>query len=134
MNELARWCPSLVTFKFYGNMIQRNAQRQEMSDSSKDVIVTSYDTITSEFGSFKSIRWRCIVIDEGHKVKNESSIISRCVRTLDSQFKLLLTGTPVQNNTRELWSILSTILPAVFGSDGGGPIEWRDIDGSKKRR
>jgi hypothetical protein len=75
---------------------------------------------------------RYIVIDEAHRIKNENSILSQMVRLFDSQNRLLLTGTPLQNNLHELWALLNFLLPDIFGSDAdfeawfsGGTYRWR---------
>lgn len=57
-----------------------------------------------------------VVIDEAHRIKNEKSALSQEVRQLEIQHKLLLTGTPLQNNLHELWALLNFLLPEVFGS------------------
>lgn len=57
-----------------------------------------------------------MVIDEAHKIKNESSQISQKVRALSNECKLLLTGTPLQNNLHELWSLMNFLIPEVFKS------------------
>ena len=55
-------------------------------------------------------------MDEAHKLKNEDSQISKRLRQLDSRYRLLLTGTPLQNNLHELWSLLNFLLPEIFSS------------------
>lgn len=57
-----------------------------------------------------------IIIDEAHRIKNEDSILSGVVRELKSRNRLLITGTPLQNNLHELWALLNFLLPDVFGS------------------
>jgi SWI/SNF-related matrix-associated actin-dependent regulator of chromatin subfamily A member 5 len=52
---------------------------------------------------FKRIAWQYIIIDEAHRIKNENSMLSQIVRTLNSRNRMLITGTPLQNNLRELW-------------------------------
>lgn len=72
-----------------------------------DVVVTTYETFVSEQSWFKTaFVWRFCVLDEGHKVKNEKSDVSRAVQTLKAEFRLLLTGTPLQNNLKEMWALL----------------------------
>lgn len=63
-----------------------------------------------------SFRWEYIIVDEAHKLKNEDSQISKRLRQLDSRYRLLLTGTPLQNNLHELWSLLNFLLPEIFSS------------------
>ena len=61
-------------------------------------------------------KWEYIIVDEAHKLKNEDSQISKRLRQLDSRYRLLLTGTPLQNNLHELWSLLKFLLPEIFSS------------------
>ena len=58
--------------------------------------------------------WRYLVIDEGHVIKNDASLISQAVRRIHFAHALLLTGTPLQNNLHELWSLLNFLYPEVF--------------------
>jgi SWI/SNF-related matrix-associated actin-dependent regulator of chromatin subfamily A member 5 len=67
-------------------------------------------------GPLKKWKWEYIIVDEAHKIKNEESIVSQRLRELDSHYRLLLTGTPLQNNLHELWSLLNFLLPDVFSS------------------
>jgi SWI/SNF-related matrix-associated actin-dependent regulator of chromatin subfamily A member 5 len=81
-----------------------------------DCIVTTYEMVksTAYNNSLKRIRFRYLVIDEGHKIKNEKTDLALAVRGINSQNRLLLTGTPLQNNLHELWALLNFLLPDVF--------------------
>lgn len=81
-----------------------------------DVCVTSYEMVIREKGTFKKFNWRYMVIDEAHRIKNEKSKLSEIVREFKTTNRLLLTGTPLQNNLHELWSLLNFLLPDVFNS------------------
>jgi SWI/SNF-related matrix-associated actin-dependent regulator of chromatin subfamily A member 5 len=81
-----------------------------------DVIVTSFEGVRLCLNSLKKIKWHYIVIDEAHKIKNEDSQLSQVVRKLNTECKLLLTGTPLQNNLHELWSLLNFLLPEIFSN------------------
>lgn len=81
-----------------------------------DVCVTSYEMIIREKSVFKKFNWRYMVIDEAHRIKNEKSKLSEIVREFKTTNRLLLTGTPLQNNLHELWSLLNFLLPDVFNS------------------
>jgi len=61
-------------------------------------------------------KWEYVIVDEAHKLKNEDSQISKRLRQLNSRYRLLLTGTPLQNNLHELWSLLNFLLPEIFSS------------------
>jgi SWI/SNF-related matrix-associated actin-dependent regulator of chromatin subfamily A member 5 len=69
-----------------------------------------------EKAAFKKIHWEYIVIDEAHRIKNEESSLSKIVRIFKSRNRLLLTGTPLQNNLHELWALLNFLLPDIFQS------------------
>lgn len=62
------------------------------------------------------IDWFCVIIDEAHRIKNDESLLAVSVRKFPSQFRLLVTGTPLQNNLKELWALLNFILPELFHS------------------
>lgn len=117
MNEFKRWCPSLRATKFIGNGEQRQQQKEENLQPGKfDVVVTSYEMVIKEKGHFKRFHWRYIIIDEAHRIKNENSLLSKTVRLFHTNFRLLITGTPLQNNLHELWALLNFLLPEVFAS------------------
>ncbi|XP_019509459.1 PREDICTED: probable global transcription activator SNF2L1 [Hipposideros armiger] len=117
MNEFKRWVPSLRVICFIGDKDARAAFiRDEMMPGEWDVCVTSYEMIIKEKSVFKKFHWRYLVIDEAHRIKNEKSKLSEIVREFKSTNRLLLTGTPLQNNLHELWALLNFLLPDVFNS------------------
>ncbi|XP_045708239.1 probable global transcription activator SNF2L1 isoform X3 [Phyllostomus hastatus] len=117
MNEFKRWVPSLRVICFIGDKDARAAFiRDEMMPGEWDVCVTSYEVVIKEKSVFKKFHWRYLVIDEAHRIKNEKSKLSEIVREFKSTNRLLLTGTPLQNNLHELWALLNFLLPDVFNS------------------
>lgn len=117
VNEFHKWVPDFKVFLFHGS----KDERQEMINTtffsdSWEVCVTSYETCLSEKASFRKIAWQYIVIDEAHRIKNENSLLSQIVRTFHCRNRLLLTGTPLQNNLRELWALLNFLLPDIFST------------------
>jgi len=81
-----------------------------------DVCITSYEMIIRERAVLRKIQWRYLVIDEAHRIKNEKSKLSEILREFETNNRLLLTGTPLQNNLHELWALLNFLLPDVFNS------------------
>lgn len=117
MNEFRKWCPIIRAVKFHGNQEQRAYQKDALVQPGKfDVVVTSYEMVIKEKNHFKKFHWRYIIIDEAHRIKNENSILSRTVRMYKTNYRLLITGTPLQNNLHELWALLNFLLPEVFSS------------------
>merc|ERR1719376_1962762 len=117
MNEFKKWCPSLRAVCLIGDQETRNTFiRDVMMPGGWDVCVTSYEMILREKSVFKKFNWRYIIIDEAHRIKNEESKLSLIVREIKTANRLLLTGTPLQNNLHELWALLNFLLPEVFSS------------------
>ncbi|XP_051550462.1 SWI/SNF-related matrix-associated actin-dependent regulator of chromatin subfamily A member 5 isoform X3 [Myxocyprinus asiaticus] len=117
MNEFKRWVPTLKAVCLIGDKDERAAFiRDVMMPGEWDVCVTSYEMVIREKSVFKKFNWRYLVIDEAHRIKNEKSKLSEIVREFKTTNRLLLTGTPLQNNLHELWSLLNFLLPDVFNS------------------
>jgi SWI/SNF-related matrix-associated actin-dependent regulator of chromatin subfamily A member 5 len=81
-------------------------------------------------GSLMKFKWEYLIVDEAHKLKNEESQISQRLRQFDSRYRLLLTGTPLQNNLHELWSLLNFLLPEIFTSSADFD-EWFNLGGNE---
>lgn len=81
-----------------------------------DIVVTSYECAIKEKGPLKRINWKYVVIDEAHRLKNENSLLSKITRCFKAEYRLLITGTPLQNNLHELWALLNFLMPEVFSS------------------
>ncbi|KAG1956057.1 SWI/SNF-related matrix-associated actin-dependent regulator of chromatin subfamily A [Pimephales promelas] len=117
MNEFKRWVPSLRAVCLIGDREERTAfVRDTLLPGEWDVCVTSYEMVIIERAVFKKFNWRYLVIDEAHRIKNEKSKLSEIVREFKTTNRLLLTGTPLQNNLHELWALLNFLLPDVFNS------------------
>lgn len=99
MNQFEKWLPSAKVIKLIATKDEREDILREVVDKGKfDVIVTSFQGVRICLNNLKKIKWHYIVIDEAHKIKNEESQLSQVVRKLHNECKLLLTGTPLQNN------------------------------------
>jgi SNF2 family DNA or RNA helicase len=117
MNELKRWVPSLHGICLIGSQEERTRIiREEIEPGGWDVLVTSYEIVLRESAILKKFNWSYVAIDEAHRIKNEQSKLSKMVRLLKSTNRLLITGTPLQNNLHELWALLNFLLPDVFDS------------------
>lgn len=80
-----------------------------------DLVITTYESFKSEESWFKkAFVWSYVVLDEGHKIKNDMSQVSKALQGLKAEFRLILTGTPLQNNLVELWALLHWLYPEVF--------------------
>ena len=133
MAELGRWCPSLRAMQFHGDKatrkevcetILRPGQRE--SERTWDVVVTTFEVANIERATLTKWPWQMLIIDEAHRCKNEKSALATTVRMLVVAHRLLLTGTPLQNNLHELWALLNLLLPDVFG-DSEAFDAWFDV-------
>lgn len=115
--EFKKWCPSLHAVCLIGDQEARNTFiREVLMPGEWDVCVTSYEMCIREKSVFKKFNWRYMVIDEAHRIKNEKSKLSEILREFKTANRLLITGTPLQNNLHELWALLNFLLPDVFNS------------------
>ena len=78
------------------------------------VVCTSYEMVLKDRAALSKINWEFIIIDEGHRMKNFDSKLFRELKAFTSATRLLITGTPLQNNLKELWSLLNFLLPKIF--------------------
>lgn len=114
--EFARWTPDVNVVVLQGNKDERNNIIQNQLMQAKfDTLITSFEMIIREKSSLKKFKWEYIVVDEAHRIKNEDSSLSQIIRLFYSRNRLLITGTPLQNNLHELWALLNFLLPDVFG-------------------
>ncbi|GLD91693.1 hypothetical protein PINS_up000226 [Pythium insidiosum] len=81
-----------------------------------NVLLTTFETLLADFEDFEHIHWRLVVVDEAHRLKSAGSRVLKQMRVLNCDRKLLLTGTPLQNNTQELWVLLNYLEPVKFGN------------------
>ncbi|KAG7194567.1 chromatin remodeling complex Adenosinetriphosphatase [Scheffersomyces spartinae] len=135
--EFAKWTPDVNTLVLQGNKEQRTELfNNRFYTADFDVLITSFEMVIREKSHLKKIRWEYIIVDEAHRIKNEDSSLSQIIRLFFSRNRLLITGTPLQNNLHELWALLNFLLPDVFGdsemfdewfeSQSGGPADQDD--------
>lgn len=116
-HELNNWLPTARVFMFYGNREEREKLKSKnLKGGQFDVIITTYDIVRKESYAMSKLKYDFMVIDEAHNIKNSKSVLSQVLRKLDSKHRFLLTGTPLQNNLQELWSLLNFIMPNIFDS------------------
>ncbi|KAK6586746.1 hypothetical protein PZA11_000036 [Diplocarpon coronariae] len=96
-------------------VISLDTDSEDDNDIGVDLVVTTYDCFKAEQSWFKTaFVWRYVVLDEGHTVKNHASLTSKALHGIKAEYRLILTGTPLQNNLSELWSLLHWLYPEVF--------------------
>ena len=120
INEFKFWTPSINTLLYHGSKDEREQMRRKNLKDARSkkydfpIVVTSYEIIMNDKKFLANYQWRYIIVDEGHRLKNMNSKLIRELLTYNSANRLLITGTPLQNNITELWSLLHFLLPEVF--------------------
>lgn len=82
-----------------------------------NLVVASYDTIRKDIDFFKTIHWNYCILDEGHIIKNGKNKSSKAIKQLNATHRLILSGTPIQNNVLELWSLFDFLMPGFLGTE-----------------
>ncbi|KAM3165387.1 hypothetical protein ACU8KH_00189 [Lachancea thermotolerans] len=118
VNEFSRFAPDIKVLKYYSSQGQR--QRQQLlknffrKTKNEGVIVTSYEVIIRDIEQILSYQWKFLIVDEGHRIKNINCKLIRELKRINTLNRLLITGTALQNNLSELWSLLNFIMPDIF--------------------
>ena len=107
--------------RYHGNPDERKILREQLSNTKSNaaqtpILITSYEIAMNDQSHLKRYHWKLMVVDEGHRLKNTQSKLLTTLKSFPTENRLLLTGTPLQNNLRELWSLLNFLLPTVFDS------------------
>ena len=130
--ECKLWCPRL-------NVVVLNPVKEEREETLEligqhkfEVVITSYEGVNICINKLRKIKWEVLIIDEAHRIKNENALLSKNVRLFQSKFRLLVTGTPLQNNLHELWSLLNFLLPDIFSSSSDFD-EWFNMSGGDNK-
>ena len=115
--ELGQWVPGLKCVYYVGRKVERAAlYAAEVAGGRFHVLVTTFEFIMRDRARLSKVDWRYIIIDEAQRMKDRESKLAKDLRHFTAARRLLLTGTPLQNELRELWSLLNLLLPEVFAS------------------
>jgi helicase SWR1 len=119
--EFKKWCPGFKILTYYGTQEERKKKRMGWkSEDSWNVCITSYQLVIQDQQVFKRRKWHYMILDEAHNIKNFQSQRWQTMLTFNTQARLLLTGTPLQNNLTELWSLLYFLMPSDGTEQGVG--------------
>ncbi|KAF2200648.1 hypothetical protein GQ43DRAFT_441374 [Delitschia confertaspora ATCC 74209] len=117
--EFKKWCPGFKILTYYGDIPERQRLRKGwLNDDKYNVVITSYQLILQDAAAFKRRGWQYLILDEAHNIKNFKSLRWQTLLNFRTERRLLLTGTPLQNNIDELWSLLYFLMPAGFAGEG----------------
>eukprot|EP00958_Prasinococcus_capsulatus_P028547 scaffold6922_cov363-Prasinococcus_capsulatus_cf.AAC.5 len=115
--ELKKWCPAFKILTYFGSMKERKQKRQGWSKpNSFHVCITTYRLVLQDAKMFRRKKWKYLILDEAHMIKNWRSQRWQTLLNFNSKRRILLTGTPLQNDVMELWSLMHFLMPHIFQS------------------
>lgn len=115
--EFDKWAPSVVKVAYKGSPAARRAYLPILRSGKFNVLVTTYEYIIKDKQVLAKLRWKYMIVDEGHRMKNHHCKLTQVLNThYLAPRRLLLTGTPLQNKLPELWALLNFLLPTIFKS------------------
>lgn len=113
--EIKTYAPFLSCMAYVGVPTDRARLRDQLGTT--DIVITSYDICRNDTSVLAPLNWNYLVLDEGHLIKNPRAKVTLAVKQLLSNHRLILSGTPIQNNVLELWSLFDFLMPGFLGAE-----------------
>ncbi|KAK9062333.1 hypothetical protein SSX86_019519 [Deinandra increscens subsp. villosa] len=143
MSEFSVWAPNLNVVEYHGCARARALMRQfewhandtknkKTSSYKFNVLLTTYEMVLADSTHLSGVPWEVLVVDEGHRLKNASSKLFGLLNTFSFQHRVLLTGTPLQNNIGEMYNLLNFLQPASFPSLSAFEDRFNDLSTAEK--
>ncbi len=123
--ELTRWAPSLRVLRHDGASRTLDLGFQKLA-ACHEVVLTTYSYLWRDYTSLRRVRWETLVLDEAQQIKNPATRQTQAARSLSADFRLALTGTPIENRLEDLWSLLDFLNPNLFGPRRAFATTYRD--------
>lgn len=115
--EFLKWCPAFKILTYFGSAKERKHKRQGwLKPNYFHICITTYRLVIQDSKVFKRKKWKYLILDEAHLIKNWKSQRWQTLLNFNSKRRILLTGTPLQNDLMELWSLMHFLMPHVFQS------------------
>ncbi|MDB5409375.1 MAG: rapA 2 [Rhodospirillales bacterium] len=114
--EAARFTPGLTVMVHHGGARARGESLRDAVPG-HDLVITSYSLLQCDAAALGDVKWSGVILDEAQNIKNPATKQARAARGLDSEYRIALTGTPVENNVGELWSLMHFLNPGLLGGE-----------------
>ena len=115
--EFEKWAPGVRRIVYKGPPNSRKQHQMQIRSGNFQVLLTTYEYIIKDRPILSKIKWVHMIVDEGHRMKNaQSKLSSTITQYYTTRYRIILTGTPLQNNLPELWALLNFVLPTIFKS------------------
>ncbi|KZV70640.1 SNF2 superfamily chromatin remodeling protein [Peniophora sp. CONT] len=113
--EIKKYSDNLRPVMYVGNARERQRIASRLKDY--DVVITSYEVVRNDIATLQNKSWLYCILDEGHVIKNARTKLTKAVKCIKANHRLILSGTPIQNNVLELWSLFDFLMPGFLGSE-----------------
>ncbi|KAG9004846.1 TATA-binding protein-associated factor mot1 [Tulasnella sp. JGI-2019a] len=114
-HEILKYVDNLKPIQYVGT--SRFRSQLSATLSKYDVVITSYDVVRNDVATLSSMNWHYCILDEGHIIKNPKTMLTKAVKSMRANHRLILSGTPIQNNVLELWSLFDFLMPGFLGTE-----------------
>lgn len=113
--EIQKYVDNLKPVMYTGNARERTRLLSKLKNY--DVVITSYEVVRNDITALQEMNWHYCILDEGHIIKNAKTKLTKAVKSIRAHHRLILSGTPIQNNVLELWSLFDFLMPGFLGSE-----------------
>ncbi|TFK76566.1 SNF2 superfamily chromatin remodeling protein [Pluteus cervinus] len=113
--EILKYVDNLKPVLYTGNARERSRLLNKLK--SYDIVITSYEVVRNDISNLEHVNWLYCILDEGHIIKNAKTKLTKAVKIVRAQHRLILSGTPIQNNVLELWSLFDFLMPGFLGTE-----------------
>ncbi|KAH9180252.1 hypothetical protein EDB89DRAFT_1900197 [Lactarius sanguifluus] len=118
-------CPPTLTGHWYYEILNLSCLSGTLANvnglvpklKKHDIVITSYEVVRNEVTTLEEFNWHYCILDEGHVIKNAKTKLTKAVKCIRANHRLILSGTPIQNNVLELWSLFDFLMPGFLGSE-----------------
>ncbi|KAJ7261289.1 hypothetical protein B0H12DRAFT_1048120 [Mycena haematopus] len=113
--EVLKYAKNVRPILYTGNARERSRLLPKLK--TYDVVITSYEVVRNDVAQLQDLHWLYCILDEGHVIKNAKTKLTKAVKCIRAQHRLILSGTPIQNNVLELWSLFDFLMPGFLGTE-----------------
>ncbi|EKM55940.1 uncharacterized protein PHACADRAFT_144887 [Phanerochaete carnosa HHB-10118-sp] len=113
--EVLKYTDNLKPIMYTGNSRERCKLIPKLKKH--DIVITSYEVVRNDVASLQDMNWHYCILDEGHIIKNAKTKLTKAVKSIRANHRLILSGTPIQNNVLELWSLFDFLMPGFLGTE-----------------
>ncbi|KAM9325875.1 LOW QUALITY PROTEIN: TATA-binding protein-associated factor 172 [Gastrophryne carolinensis] len=117
VDEVGKFCPKEYLHPLHYTGPPTERARLQHQVKRHNLIVASYDVVRNDIDFFRNMKFNYCILDEGHVIKNGKTKLSKAVKQITANYRIILSGTPIQNNVLELWSLFDFLMPGFLGTE-----------------